>query len=332
MMDLVSRLSPAGKAKIKSLSGPRPARFLRTLAGTWAVVATAIATAIYFDHPFAYIFAICIVATRQNLLALLIHEQTHYLGLNSRLGDLIVNVFGAYPLLAVTVEDYASIHLSHHRNYFTSEDPDFLRKSGPDWEFPMSGRKLAGLFLQDLIGLSFIKFALTKKPTREKAKPFKRKFPLPKWVRPAYFVAIATLLTLCGGWFYFLTLWVLPLLTVLPMIVRWGAICEHYYGDEGANVEETSPIILKSRLGALLLPNLNFTMHAYHHYFPGVSFGALPEVHRIFEAEGLVRSDRVFSGHRDYLRFVLSGTRREHGANDPFFGVLPAQDLATKEA
>ncbi len=317
-MELVSQLSPAAKAKIKALSGPRPGRFLLAVATTWMTIGLAITAAILMQNIIMTLAAIYIVATRQNLLALLVHEQTHYLGLNSRYGDMIANCLTSYPLLAVTIENYARIHLRHHRFYFTQTDPDFLRKQGPDWTFPMTRPKLLSLFLQDLSGVTFVKYVLGgKKAQMFDKKLFERKHPSPAWLKPAFFAAIALVLTLVGGWFYFLVYWVVPLVTVFPVIVRWGAICEHSYGEEGATPEETSPVILPSTLGKLFLPNLNFTMHVYHHYFPGVSFSALPEVHRIFVEEKLVRTDQLFVGHRDYLRYILTGRRALGVSNGP---------------
>lgn len=304
----VQRLSPAAKAEIKSLSGARPGAFALTVAMTWVTIAIAIGAAIYLDNIIATLIAIYLVATRQNILALLIHEQTHYLGFNTRHGDWIANLMVAYPLLAVSIEGYAKIHLRHHRHYFSQQDPDFLRKNGPDWIVPMKAARLAGLFLSDVTGLSFIRF-VTQRVRAPEDSAFKRRNPSPVWLKPLFFIALGLVLTLVGGWFYFLIFWAVPLFTIFPAIVRWGAICEHIYGQEGVSVEESSPMILPTLLGRLLLPNLNFSMHPYHHFFPGVSFRNLPAVHRVFEKEGLVYEDMVFKGQAAYLRYIVSGTR-----------------------
>ncbi len=307
-MVAVSRLSPDAKARIKRLSGPKPARYLLELAMTWMVIAITAYVAVLCQNVFVSLVAIYIIATRQNLLALLIHEQTHYLGLRSKFGDSIVNCLASYPLMAVTVEGYAKIHLAHHRFYFTSQDPDFGRKQGGDWTFPMRKSRLLHLMLQDMLGVSFLKYVLTRQKSLVRS-PFKRRNPSPKFLRPVFFVSLTVILFATHGWFYLLVYWLIPLVTIFPVIVRWSAICEHSYGYEGSTVEETSPVILPSLLSKVFLPNLNFTMHAYHHYFPGVSFSALPQVHDIFVAENLVREDQVFCGHIDYLRYIITGQR-----------------------
>jgi fatty acid desaturase len=123
------------------------------------------------------------------------------------------------------------------------------------------------------------------------------------------FLVVGTILTLVGGWSYFLLFWVLPLLTIFMAIVRWGAICEHVYGPEGVSVEESSPVIIPTLLNKILLPNLNFAIHPYHHHFAGVSFGNLPALHQVFVDEGMVHQPMVFHGQGEYLRYLLTGSK-----------------------
>ena len=82
------------------------------------------------------------------------HDQAHCLGFKARFGDVITNIIAAYPLLVLTVEGYSKVHLSHHRHFFTQDDPDFLRKSGEEWHFPKKMSNLGKLFLRDLFGLN----------------------------------------------------------------------------------------------------------------------------------------------------------------------------------
>jgi fatty acid desaturase len=312
-MDLSSALSPAGKAKVKTLSGPRPRQFVEALATTWAVILTAVACAVYFQSIFVTVVAILVIVSRQQLLALLIHEQTHYLGLKGRHSDSIVNLLVAYPLLVVSVEGYADVHLRHHRYYFTPKDPDFIRKNGPDWAFPMPASKLIGLFLKDITGISFVEYVFRPKAKPAGAPSITRQNRSPRWLRPLFLLALVAALTITGEWKNFLLLWLFPLMFIFPALIRWGAICEHVYGQEDAGVSESSPLIIPTLWNRLILPNLNFSMHPYHHYYPGVSFSNLPAVHDIFVAEKLVNTDLLFDGYADYLRYIL-GLKRGFSA------------------
>jgi fatty acid desaturase len=299
-----SALSQAAKDEINALSGPRVARFFAELVLAWLVIAVAIGAAIYIDQWWASILAIVVVATRQNVLALLLHEQTHMLAIKGRLGDPIVNIFCAYPMVIASVEGYSAGHLAHHRDYSSSLDPDFARKSGDDWQFPKSKLALLKLFVSDLFMGNTWKLIKKTNAKPVAGIPITRRFPTPKFVRPVFLLGLIAALTYVGGWLYFLLYWMLPLLTIMPVIMRWGAICEHEYNVYDVAVTSTTPIIFQSWWEKLLIPNLNFGLHPYHHFFPGVSFTNLPKVHDIFVREGLVREQGVFRGSAKYMAFI----------------------------
>ncbi len=297
-------LSKQARTEIAELTGRAPVAFLVQAALAWLVIIAAIAWAAAAQNIWVSLLVIFIVATRQNILGLLVHEQAHCLGFKARRGDLLVNLIAAYPLLVLTVEGYAQVHLSHHRFFFTDRDPDFLRKSGPEWSSPMPGRTLARLLLTDILGINLWKLIRGKKPLGD-TETFKRPSPTPAWIRLTYYAFFAVLFTLTGTWDLFLLYWLLPLVTVFQAIVRWGAICEHKYNLAGAGIAESSPIIVQRWWEKLLLPNLNFTLHPYHHYFPGIPFSRLPKVHALFEREGLIDERHVFHGYLSYLRYLL---------------------------
>jgi fatty acid desaturase len=299
-----SSLSDQARTEILNLNGARPLAFLWQAFGAWAVIIAAISLATHVDNTWISALAIIIVATRFNIFALLVHEQVHFLGLRGRYGDLIADLLVAYPLFGVTVESYAKVHLSHHRFYFTEKDPDHLRKAGVDWTFPMSPSHLAKLLISDVMGLSFIK--LLKGKRHENTDFFKRPRPSPKWTRPVFYLLVAALLTYTGAWSIFLVYWVLPLLTVFPLIVRLGAVSEHVYNLPGASVIESSPLIIQKWWEKLLLPNLNFTLHAYHHFYPGVAWINLPKIHEIFVREKLLSEQNIFQGYWAYLKYLQS--------------------------
>jgi fatty acid desaturase len=116
----------------------------------WAVIIASIWLAVELQSVWVSVLAIFIVATRQNILGLLVHEQSHCLGFKASYGDSLVNFLVAYPLIVLTVEGYSQVHLSHHRYFMTEQDPDLLRKSGKGWTFPMKAGRLGKLFLTDL--------------------------------------------------------------------------------------------------------------------------------------------------------------------------------------
>jgi fatty acid desaturase len=117
---------------------------------------------------------------------------------------------------------------------------------------------------------------------------------------------VAAVLSVTHCWDILLLYWLLPIVSVSQVIVRWGAICEHKYNLPGASVEESTPLIIPSWLDKILLPNLNFSMHPYHHYFPGIAFCNLPKVHAIYQREGLLHEGHIFRGYRSYYRYLTA--------------------------
>ena len=296
-------LSPHAAAEIQRLSGPRPGAFVLQWLGTWATIALAIWAALLVDAPWFTALAVLVVATRQMVLGLLVHEQAHRLGFRSTAGEWFVELTTAFPLLVLTVRGYAGVHLAHHRALFTASDPDFLRKSGTPWRFPKPVRSLLKLFATDASGLNTIALIRGKRgPAAARPEPGTR--PMPRWVRPCFFLALAALLTWTQTWTVFLVFWVLPLLTVGQVLIRWGALCEHVYDLPGATVLEATPLIVLRWWERWLLPNLNFCFHPYHHFHPGVSFSNLPKVHEIYRAEGLVVEENVFDGYPAWFRYL----------------------------
>jgi fatty acid desaturase len=292
------------KRAVQALYGARPFEFTVTLILAWLVIFAAIAAAQRIDTWWATLLAVIVIATRMNILGLLVHDQAHMSGYRNRFGDLLVNLFCAYPLILLTVEGYAQVHLAHHRDYFTKDDPDHLRKSGAEWAFPKTIGELLKIALRDITGLNAIDLARGKRVAKG-GERFKRRGINPKWARPLFLVSVLAILITTGTWKLALLYWLLPLLTVMQLIVRWGALCEHEYNREGASVIETTPLIEQKWWERILLPNLNFTLHIYHHYFPAVAFSSLPKVHRMFKEAGLVNEDAIFHGYGDYLRRSL---------------------------
>lgn len=298
------QLSSGARARIIELSGPRPLRFWRELVVNWLAVAALIGIGVYADNVFVTILCIIAIGTRQMVFGLLLHEQVHRLGTRSKYGDWWVNVFAVYPLLVTTVEDYAAVHLSHHKYFFTDKDPDFLRKAGADWTFPASLRTILRIVLRDVTGINTI--ALIRGKTAPKnVVEFQRRNPTPKWLRWAFFATVAVVLTVTQTWIPFLIYWVIPLLTVTQLFVRWIAVIEHKYNVPNASVHSVTPLIRLKWWQKIVFPDLNFAQHVYHHMHPGVSFSKLPEVHGIYKAEGFVDESAIFHGQGAFLRYLV---------------------------
>lgn len=296
-------LSPAGRQAILALSGPRPARFARELVQTWLLIGGLVALGAWAQNIAVTLLCIVLIGTRQSVLALLLHEQVHRLGMRSKYADWIINVCAVYPLFVTTVEDYAKVHLSHHAYFFTKNDPDFIRKSGDEWTFPKTLGAILTMVARDVTAMNVVR--LIRGKTAPNTAEFSRRHPTPLWLRLSFFALLSATLTVTGGWTLFLLYWVVPLLTVAQLLIRWIAVAEHEYNVENGSVLETTPIIELTWWQKIVLPDLNFGYHAYHHLHPGVAFSNLPAVHVIYLGEGLVDEDAIFRGQGAYLKHLL---------------------------
>ena len=157
--------------------------------------------------------------------------------------------------------------------------------------------------MTDLAGVNTWK-TLKGKKTRENHIG-KRKTESPKWIRPIFYGVLAGLLTVIKMWKAFFLLWLIPLTTIFQIFIRWGALCEHKYNLINPRIHESTPLIKLQWWEKLLFPNLNFTLHIYHHYFPNISFANLPKVHRIFQREKLVNELNVFRGYGMFLNYLF---------------------------
>jgi fatty acid desaturase len=93
-------------------------------------------------------------------------------------------------------------------------------------------------------------------------------------------------------------LWLLPMLTVLPPILRLRAIAEH-----GAVTDLSSALTaarcnrttgtLGNWLGRALLFPHHVNHHLEHHLYPAVPHYHLPELHRLLQAKGVLAGAEV---------------------------------------
>ena len=307
------RLSAAARAEVNKLCGSRPRRFWSSIAVTWASIACAIAFGIVSGN--AAVIALCVVfiSTRQIVLGLLMHEQVHRLGDRSKYGDWLVNLLAVYPLFVTTVEDYAKVHLSHHKYFMTPRDPDFVRKSGDEWTFPKRVAELVAIVARDLSSINTLQL-VRGKTAPAKLGEFERRNPTPAWLRLFFYGGLVVALTLTQTWTAFLIYWALPLLTFTQLFVRWIAVVEHQYNAQDADVRDVTPLVLLTWWQKALFPDMNFAMHVYHHMHPGVAFCHLPQVHEIYRREGLVNEGAIFRGQGSFLRYLACGEAHSIGS------------------
>ena len=223
----------------KALSGLDARRSVAILALQWVIIIGAIALAMHARpgplHWLAGIFAIIVVASRQQALAALMHDAAHYRLFQSRLwNDTASDLLCALPLGLVTAR-YRATHLQHHIEPRSGSDPDWtIMQANPrEWGWPKTARERDISLLRDVVGLGILSFMQQWKAwlpqtnhfgTESTPEPFSRDTRLRIYLFYAVVLGVAFGLHL---WPEILLYWLLPLATLGHVLFHIRTIAEH---------------------------------------------------------------------------------------------------------
>lgn len=283
-LDLINKLRLT--ARPVDLAARPPAPAMATIACDWAIIALAIAAmriCPWWTHP---VFLL-VVAARQHALLVLMHDASHFLLCKRKsLNDLLSDCFCAFPFF-VTTRSYRANHWAHHEHLNTAEDPDLVRKVGPtgepeEWLFPLPVYRMVLLLCEDVLGkgLLYIFKSIGKLSRHAKTAPRARvEYARPRVVQFGYLALVAALLGVSGHAWFILYAWLVPLLLILPAILRLRSVAEHFALPKKHILNESRSYQPRWWEAFLLAPH-HVGMHLDHHLFPYVPWYRLPELHR----------------------------------------------------
>ncbi|MET0540439.1 MAG: fatty acid desaturase family protein [Variovorax sp.] len=258
-------------------------RGLWLVAHCWAVIGAAMWMGAMW--PMTIPLAIVVVGTRQLGLFVLMHDGAHALLHSHRK----VNDWVAYWLCSPTLRDYRPYHLQHHRFVQQTEDPDLVL-SAP---FPISRASLRRKVVRDLTGQTFFKQRFGK--VRD------RRFFIGNAIGFAVFAA-------AGWWWVWVAMWLLPMMTWLPLVSRIRNIAEHALirQNESDPLRQARTTHANWLERALVAPYwVNY--HCEHHMFTQLPCWQLPEAHRLLQAAGATPRMETQPGYRALMRLAAAG-------------------------
>jgi fatty acid desaturase len=249
--------------------------------------------------------AVVIVGTRQLGLFVLMHDGAHaLLHANRRINDWV-----SFWLCSSTLRAYRPYHLQHHRFVQQSDDPDLVL-SAP---FPIMRESLARKVVRDLTGQTFVKlrFAHVRDRIRARSKDGvtresavqifaeelakDRRFLIGNGLGFALFAA-------AGWWWVWLTMWLLPMMTWLPLVSRIRNIAEH------ALVRQNEPDPLRQArtthanvLERILVAPYWVNYHCEHHMFTSVPCWNLKKAHGLLQRH---RAAKRMEVERSYVSLL----------------------------
>lgn len=273
--------------QVRDLSQVDDWRFVSDVVRQWVIIGLATAAAVWSHHWAVYACAILINATRQHALGILMHDGTHFRLLSNRaLNDAVCDLFCAFPV-GMATSRYRYEHLLHHRFLNTDGDPYWVEfKRDDTWHWPKTVRQAIWVFIRDVTGLNSARWL----PVQYRWSPWINHFstqstppPLTKAERVrlyGFLVVVLSVATLTNGWLQLFLLWLLPISTITPALVRLRTICEHLAipsRDELDASRHTDGTLFER----LTVAPFNINYHVDHHLFPAVPYYNLPKLHTL---------------------------------------------------
>jgi fatty acid desaturase len=290
---------------IRQLHVPRPGRFALLLTLDWLVIASCVALWLHWPTWWLLPPLWVIVGSRQHAIAVLMHETIHQ-RLSKRWPISQLAGYACAWSLLISWNSFKWNHLQHHKHLNTEADPDltFKLKTAPaDWQYPKTALQLAVLLTKDLFGYGLI--AAFRRLRRYRGTPATvdgAKGSDPLLLRLIFTASFVSLWMLAAGWQAFVLLWLVPLFTTLPFMLRFRSISEHFHlSDE---MPEKTRIVRASWFERELLgfgPHL-IGYHVPHHRYPGVPCHNLKQLDRL-----LAGDDDRMNAHESLDGYLIGG-------------------------
>ena len=245
----------------------------------WVVIGLAIVVGVMW--PITIPLVVMVVGNRQLGLNILMHDAAHALLHENRK----VNDFIAYWFCAPELFIYRPYHLQHHRFVQQSEDPDLVLSK----PFPITRTSLWRKVVRDLTGQTFVK-------QYNKTRMF-------------YICNGLGLLafSLAGLWWAWLLMWLLPMMTWLPLVSRLRNIAEHaLIVENGTDPLRHARTTYANWLERAFVAPYWVNYHCEHHMFTQIPCWNLPKAHQLLMQKGVTDRMEIQASYPAVLKLAAS--------------------------
>lgn len=252
---------------------------IAVVAHCWAVIGLAMVVGVVW--PVTIPLAVMVIGNRQLGLNILMHDAAHALLHENRK----VNDFIAYWFCAPELFIYRPYHLQHHRFVQQSEDPDLVLSK----PFPITRMSLWRKVVRDLTGQTFVK-------QYNKTRMF-------------YICNGLGLLafSLAGLWWAWVLMWLLPMMTWLPLVSRLRNIAEHaLIVENGTDPLRHARTTYANWLERAFVAPYWVNYHCEHHMFTQIPCWNLPTAHQLLIKKGVTVRMEIQASYPAVLKLATS--------------------------
>jgi len=245
----------------------------------WAVIGLAMVVGVVW--PVTIPLAVMVIGNRQLGLNILMHDAAHALLHENRK----VNDFIAYWFCAPELFIYRPYHLQHHRFVQQLEDPDLVLSK----PFPITRTSLWRKVVRDLTGQTFVK-------QYNKTRMF-------------YICNGLGLLafSLVGLWWAWVLMWLLPMMTWLPLVSRLRNIAEHaLIVENGTDPLRHARTTYANWLERAFVAPYWVNYHCEHHMFTQIPCWNLPTAHQLLIKKGVTARMEIQASYPAVLKLATS--------------------------
>jgi fatty acid desaturase len=242
-----------------------------------------------------------LVAVMQHRLSGLAHDASHYTLFKNKLAnELVSDLFLMFPLVAMT-QKYRAAHFGHHQYVNDPErDTDLVRLNHPvPHRFPITkARFWLRYAVRGLWPPSILRYLLGRARAANLGgtvgPPLRAVYRtrVARGLRGPYWLTALTAVHAAGAWSLFGLFWVVPLLTIYPLLMQLREIAHHSNAPDDGDLTNSRVFRVHPLLGVCVFP-YGQAFHLTHHLFAMVPHYRLAEAHAIL------------SRHRPYREHVV---------------------------
>lgn len=241
--------------------------------------------------PFALmaLLGVACIAAIQHRFSALAHDASHYAFFKNKwANELVSDYLLMFPIMGMT-QRFRATHLGHHQ-YLNDpiRDPDVVRLNHPDPQrFPTEPGAFVwryvvrALWPPNTWGYLFGQ-AKGANLSDGAVAPLKTlyRFRLGRCMRGSYWLSVLTLVTALHAWDVFLLFWVVPLLTVFPLLMQVREIVHHSNAPDDGELGGSRIFRVHPLLSACVFP-YGQDDHLTHHLFAMVPHYNMRRAHEI---------------------------------------------------